>query len=168
MSESDRARFAQLVAGALYDDSKWRTTGLVKQLVEQMGHGVASVAPREPGIPELVYLQGPELPGGTAPVFRPELLGVWATATDVLTRSGLRWLSHYDSIDLDHELDGFEVTGIVREGDAFQAYRALSPAFPQLTNHWVYYEDRGLSVGWRARITRYAPSRSDEFGGDEQ
>ena len=62
--------------------------------------------------------------------FAPELFEVRTTVMERLSDEGFDWLSHYSSVDPDHEDYGIEVCGIHHQEDAVAILKLLIKMFP--------------------------------------
>ena len=95
--------------------------------------------------------------------FSPELIEVRADVIARLDEEGFQWLSHYGSVDPDHEDYGIEVCGIQRREDAVSILGVLESMFPDWRNSRYWHKDYGAEPGWKVQITRDRRSRGRDW-----
>jgi hypothetical protein len=87
--------------------------------------------------------------------FHAELFDFRNAVLEALSDNGFAWLSHFGSIDLQHDVYGLEVTGIREEADAAAIERLLRKMFPQWHYRRTFYEEHNLrELGWKVMISR--------------
>ncbi len=94
--------------------------------------------------------------------FSPELFQTRTEVMVALDSAGYQWLSHYGSVDCQHDLFGFEVCGIGQEQDAYAMHEVLRPMFPNWYSD-VWYKDYGYEPGWVVEISKDRPHRSESW-----
>ena len=87
--------------------------------------------------------------------YYPQLFEFRALALDALSGAGYEWLTDFTSIDLRHEVFGFEVSGIQQEEDALKVCAVLRRTlivWPY--SYLVCRECEDLDRGWQVVIHR--------------
>jgi len=84
----------------------------------------------------------------------PELLNLRENVASELSLAGYDILSDYSSIDVMHDVHGFEVCGIVDSDIALHITRLLLSRFPGWNAGWIHPPDRTETQEWVARIQR--------------
>lgn len=90
--------------------------------------------------------------------FHSELFDHRTKAEEVLADNGIEWLSHYDSIDLDHSLYGLEVCGMQDAELAIEVERILRQLFPEWEVVRRFYWEC-IATGWKVEISKYSDRR---------
>ena len=84
--------------------------------------------------------------------FHPELFEHRTKVLEALATQGYRWLEHFGSVDLLHDLYGLEVCGIHKESDSAAIRRILQEIFPDWPHSDVHYHDRARDRGWKVLV----------------
>jgi len=96
--------------------------------------------------------------------FHAELFELRNAVMETLSDNGFVWLSDFGSVDLQHDVYGLEVTGILDEADA----RAITALLRKMFAGWCYrhtfYEDQNLGeIGWKVMISRGPEDVDDDW-----
>jgi hypothetical protein len=98
--------------------------------------------------------------------FHADLFDFRNAVLETLSDNGFDWLSHFGSIDLQHDVYGLEVTAIREETDAAAIERLLRNMFPNWRYRRTFYEDQNLGeLGWKVMISRDPEDFDDHWQG---
>lgn len=93
--------------------------------------------------------------------FASELIGFRGELIGSLSNSGFEVGVDYSSIDILHDVYGFEVCGIQCPENAMQITRELMRLFPGWTPGWLHAPDTASQQGWIASIQRDSDRESE-------
>lgn len=86
--------------------------------------------------------------------FHADLFDYRNQVSEILAANGYEWMVDYNSIDLEHEVNGLEIFGIASQATALTISQLLRTALPQFLHHYVYEKDFGRDPGWIVSICK--------------
>ena len=96
--------------------------------------------------------------------FHPELFELRERVLEALADRGYEWLSHFGSVDLQHDVYGLEVCGIPDEADVPPITHLLRSLFPDWRLYHSYHQESFTrEPGWKVMISRDPPTFDDQW-----